>query len=255
MREYAERLWTQVHGEWFHYHLTADQVQVEIDRQYAQGLLDLEWMRELSHRRWGLSIEENHEPDWLQNREPVPFHDDPQNVHRAIVSGHTNKGLAIYEEEFKKVHIHVAGNALAEIMTVWGIHMPEDALHKDMVNWFWKRTCREEYDDLYHNALAGLWQMIKRHEHKDELQKRLREEATESSGMCCEGLVSRLVNVMVGFDSRFDIPVSTKELLQNKMAEISAKEVSVEEKQNEAKQWMDEHGIALEERAVWLEAF
>jgi hypothetical protein len=254
MREYSETLWNQLWGDWFHYRLTADQVQDRITRDYNAGLLNLEWMRELSYRRYDLTMEELHEPQWLDDREePAAFHEDPQNVHRAVTSEQTNKGLAIYLEEHKKVHVHVAGNTLVELMTVWDLH--DSPLFKDMVHWFWMRTCRAEYDDLYHNALAGLWQMIKKHEHKDELQKRLREEATESIGMCCEGHLSRLVNVMVGFDPRFDPPVSKKELLQQKMAEIAAREISTEDKQKEATQWMDEHGIVLEERAAWLEAF
>jgi hypothetical protein len=254
MRDYAESFWNQQWNHWYHYLSTADEIQTEIDRQHAEGLLDVEWTRELTYRRWGLSIEEHNEPDWLANREPQAFHDDPQNVHRAEVSEQTNKGLAVYLEEYKKLHPHVAGKTLVELMTVWGLK-GEDVLFKDLVNWFWKGTCRSEYDWLYHNALAGLWHMIKAHEHKDELQKRLRQECEDAIGMCCEGHLSRLVNVMVGFDPRFDPPVSKNELLQQKMAEIATREISTEEKTLEAKKWMDDNGIVEAERKAWIEAF
>jgi hypothetical protein len=61
--------------------------------------------------------------------------------------------------------------------------------------------------------------------------------------------------VMVGFDDAFKPPVSTGEMLQNKMAAIAAKEVDTEIKQSEARDVFAELGIPVAEQAAWLEAF
>jgi hypothetical protein len=73
--------------------------------------------------------------------------------------------------------------------------------------------------------------------------------------MCCEGHISRLCNVLVGFDDAFQPPVSFGELLQSKMSAIAGLDVTEEEKRRQATAFFDEHGTPAEERVAWLEAF
>jgi len=242
-RDNAERLWNDLWLEWLHYEMTAVDILDELDRLRREKFMTRAWYDVLYERGRGLMRQEQLE------REPE-FHDDPQNVHRTVVSEQTNKGLKIYLEQ--ELDIGSVLGPFNEILITWGTYPKE--LMEDMRKWWQTASCRDTDDWLYVRALSGLWEMIKPHEHFEELLRRLKEETTESIGMCCEGHLSRLVNVMVGFDPRFEPPVSTKELLQHKMAEISAKEITAEEKQNEAKQWMDEHGIVEAERGAWLEA-
>jgi hypothetical protein len=113
-------------------------------------------------------------------------------------------------------------------------------------------------DFLYKRLLDGLWALVQRTsdpELREELRCRVAQEVMESKGMCCEGHISRLVNVMVGFDDAFKPAVSTGELLQNKMAAIAAKELETELKQAEARSVFAELGIPEAEQAAWLEAF
>ena len=74
-------------------------------------------------------------------------------------------------------------------------------------------------------------------------------------GMCCEGHISRLCNVLVGFDDAFQPPVALGELMQQKMAAIAGLDVSEEEKRRQATQWFTEHGVPEAERVAWLDAF
>jgi hypothetical protein len=73
--------------------------------------------------------------------------------------------------------------------------------------------------------------------------------------MCCEGHLSRLCNVLVGFDDAFTTVVSKSEILQQKMAEIAALEVTVRTKKMRAKKILQELAIPVTQHADWLDAF
>jgi hypothetical protein len=73
--------------------------------------------------------------------------------------------------------------------------------------------------------------------------------------MCAEGHISRLVNVMVGFNDHFKPSMSTGELLQSRLAAISVLNISLELKLKEARLVLEELHIPTDEHAVWLEAF
>ena len=85
--------------------------------------------------------------------------------------------------------------------------------------------------------------------------KRLFEECSEAVGMCADGHVGRLINVLVGFDEQFKNNISPKEYFQNNMALIAKSEAPLVFKIDQAKKLMEELDIPQEERAAWLEAF
>jgi len=92
-------------------------------------------------------------------------------------------------------------------------------------------------------------------ETKIELFKRTFEECFESVGMCCDGHISRICNVLVGFDETFAPPVPFGELLQSKMASIAAADISTDEKIQQAVAFFNEHNVPESERSAWLDAF
>jgi hypothetical protein len=87
-----------------------------------------------------------------------------------------------------------------------------------MAEWYGRDMCRTEGDFLYQRVLDHLWSLILHSEENTELVKRLYQECFEAKGMCCDGHINRLVNVMVGFHDAFNPPLSPKEILQNKMS-------------------------------------
>jgi len=128
----------------------------------------------------------------------------------------------------------------------------------DINRWFNTKDCRTVNDNLYRKLLRGLVAHIaaeKDDERKHELYRRTWEECNESVGMCCEGHISRLCNVLVGFEEGFLPPVPFSELLQNKMAAIAKMDVPDDEKIRRAKEFFDEHKVPQEDRVAWLEAF
>lgn len=178
---------------------------------------------------------------------------DAQNVHTPAVNKQTNDGLAY----LTNTEVPAAQVTLDEIKSHWSDKFSSAVrlVMKDMKKWYETKTCRSDNDFLYRRALNGLWARIKSSEHRDELVQRLWEECSESVGVCCDGHLSRLSNVLVGFDASVKPPVSAGELLQQKMAAIAEEDIDVYDKIERAWHAMDELGVPVDERDAWIEAF
>ena len=174
--------------------------------------------------------------------------EDTQNVHRKVVTDNTNTQT----DKLLEVTVPTEQDTLNEIRKLFG---KSRKVMEDVEHWYALTMCRKEADCLYKRTLDGLWAMIKTSAHKDELCKRLKEELTESVGMCCEGHLSRLCNVLVGFDDAFTTMVSKGEMLQKKMAEIAGLEVTVRTKKMRARAVLKELAIPVSQHADWLDAF
>lgn len=178
---------------------------------------------------------------------------DIQNVHTGVVNDLVNKGLATLLE----CPPLPPQNLKVEITNAWASKPKKEVTKvvKDMAKWYNVKSCREEDDELYKRALNGLWSTILQSPHKADLLERLWEEASESVGMCCDGHIARLCNVMCGFDDAFKPQVSVGELLQQKIATISTKDLPTHQKVGEAWAVFEELSVPMEERMAWLEAF
>lgn len=185
---------------------------------------------------------------------------DPQNVHTRYVTEQTNKGLDTLLEASKsnkqmRAPDWFAAKWLVKSYGGWNVVV---RVVNDMHYWYGQHTCKIANDRLYQRALDGLYLKIKNTtdiEVQTELYKRAFEECYESVGMCCEGHISRICNVLVGFDDEFAPPVPFGEILQNKMAAIYALEIDTEEKICQATAFFNEFAVPEAERAAWLEAF
>lgn len=182
---------------------------------------------------------------------------DGQNVHTTAVSQQTNSGMD------KLLSIEIPNNQETEktLAIEWmKLAVSWSEMLKVLVDvhqWFLQKTCRIQDDQLYRRALRGLVAIINRSEYhlRDELYKRLWEECLESTGMCCEGHLSRLCNVLVGYDDAFRPPVSLGELIQQKMAAISEMDISDADKRRLANEWFDDVAYPDADRVSWLDAF
>ena len=178
---------------------------------------------------------------------------DNQNVHTGAVNKQTASGVTTLLE----TPLVVGQDTLAEIKEVWETRpvATRKSILKDMTRWYQTALCRTEDDYLYRRLLDGLWTRIKLSPHKEDLVQRLWEEADESRKMCCEGHISRLCNVLVGYDETFQAPVSAGEMLQQKIAAISAEDISIPHKVIKAWDVMEELQIPREQRMEWIGAF
>ena len=178
---------------------------------------------------------------------------DRQNVHTAPVTKATTSSL----EMLLKVKVPADQDTRAEIAACWkGENKTAlERVGNDMRMWYRIALCRKKDDFLYKRALDGLWALIRASKHKKELTQRLWEECNESCAMCFEGHISRLCNVMVGFDDAFKAEIPIGELLQQKMAAIAEQDVTKEHKIGAAWGVFEELKIPLAERSAWIDAF
>jgi len=189
---------------------------------------------------------------------------DRQNVHTTAVTQQTNDNLDLLLEATPST----PGDTLS-ILTRWWMAVMRPPFEdywrvmEDVRHWYGKRTCRKTNDTLYKRVLEGLVEKVllatddrtpEANALFEELVKRTWEECEESVGMCCDGHLSRLANVLVGFDEAFRPPVAVGEMLQQKIAAIAELKVSAKHKLQRAVAVMDELKVPVEDRAPWLEA-
>lgn len=186
---------------------------------------------------------------------------DRQNVHTRAVSEQTNKNLDMLLEEQARHNKNMRTPewfAAKWLVRSYGAWPAVTRTVNDMLTWYNTPTCKIQNDWLYRKAIDGLYiklQNMKDVDTRSELYKRVFEECVESVGMCCEGHISRLCNVLVGFDETFAPPVPFGEILQSKMAAISNMEIPTEEKVRQATEFFNEFAVPEAERSAWLEAF
>jgi hypothetical protein len=185
---------------------------------------------------------------------------DNQNVHTRVVSEQTNAGLEklLATSSENRVMRSPEWFAARWLTRSYGGWNNVQRTVTDMKHWYEMASCKAENDFLYRRALDGLFLLIKTISDVDtqiELYRRTFEECFESNGLCCEGHISRICNVLVGFDETFAPPVPFGEILQNKMAAISAMDIDTEGKIKHATEFFNEFAVPESERTAWLEAF
>ena len=187
---------------------------------------------------------------------------DRQNVHTRYVSEQTNRGLETLLAKHQS-HTRALASTSGWLIARW-LNMSIDTwpnivrVGDDMWRWYTTRTCRTHEDRLYKRTLDGLYLTIRdvpQEEVRRELYKRVWEECLESVGMCCDGHISRLCNVLVGFNDAFAPPVPFGEVLQARMSAIAALEVDTAEKIRQATAFFTEFAVPEAERGPWLDAF
>ena len=185
---------------------------------------------------------------------------DTQNVHREVVVKQTNTNVELLLEAAKEAPADLDPEGWATvrwIQTSKVVFQDYVRVIMDVHHWFTKRTCKTAGDYLYKQVFTGVITKLASMDDEEvqgELVKRLWEECVESLDMCCEGHISRLANVFVGFDSAFKSPASPNEMLQAQIAEIAQMKLRLETKLAKANAVMDELKVPVEERAPWLEA-
>lgn len=187
---------------------------------------------------------------------------DNQNVHTREVNVQTEDGI----RRLCRVPILPTQDTRKILMGAWCTNIPTGwekiyTVYRDIEKWFTTQHCRTVHpqipDRLYYKTLRGLVAYITKVENpelRNELFKRAYEECNESIGLCCDGHLARLINVLVGFDDAFKPPVSQGDIIQDRMSAINAMSVSSDEKVRLANAFFTELGIGVDERAPWVVA-
>ena len=102
---------------------------------------------------------------------------------------------------------------------------------------------------IYTDLLDHLWAYIQAHEHKAALVKRLMEELEDGLDTCGNGKVSRLVNVLAGFEEGIS-GTDLRSVFQMKMAALR----SLPNRLHAAQELFREYAIPVDEQGSWLQA-
>ena len=197
--------------------------------------------------------------------EPVVFQRDPeggvdlrafaadaQSVHRSSVQSATERSVRLLLER----DVPTEQRTLEEVSTCfqvtdairWGTpERKERFLHEVATDYLDTVAFSVRYGDV----LDRVWAFIQGHAETRELTVRLAQEINEGIGMCSNGKMARLVNVLQGYDETlFTEP--PKEAFQEKMARLMKRPFA--ERGPAAAALFEEYGIAEGERGAWLDA-
>jgi len=208
---------------------------------------------------------------WRQAHPPAPVFradqrvaqlaHDTQNVHTPEITKQMKDSLDILlAVEVPVTQVDTCKEILASWTSQGRPQVELNTVYTDLVTW-WNRTLvYKPNDKLYKKCLRGLWFTIKSYkgEVRAELEKRLWDECRDAAipyTVCTQGHMARLSNVMVGFDDAFVPPIPVGEILQQKMAAISAMDIEYEKQIEMAEEVLAELKIPHEEHKNWLAAF
>jgi len=242
--------------EWQNFNVVS-QRRGDILRRRATGIMEMFRWREEWEQRWHAAAAPRFGPDQREAQLAA----DSQNVHTKEITKQMNDALAmLLAVDVPDTQI----NTCREIRECWDVqgNIPSEvgAVHRDLVDWWNRKTIFNTNDKLYKRCLRGLWWTIKQYkgETRTELEKRLWQECKEAAlpySVCVQGHMARLSNVMVGFDEAFVPPVPVGEILQQKMAAISAMDIEYEKQIEMAEELLAELKIPAEQHGNWLAAF
>ena len=182
-------------------------------------------------------------PDPSNSIDLRAFAFDTQSVHRSSTQTAMETSLA----RLCTIPLPADMEALGEFLSLEDTLIP-DALLSDYAT---LTISLKSQTICYATAFNHLWAYIRSHEHKGELVKRLSEEIRDGVGMCANGRLARLMNVVEGYMEGVST-TSRKELFQNRMAVIAKMEKSAQ--WEAATKAFQEFEIPEGERGTWLEA-
>lgn len=179
------------------------------------------------------------------------FAADTQNVHTREVAEMVNRVAAETVER---------ATTMKEIEEAFGKLEASKHRHRrvtvlaDMREWYGKSLVRKAGDWAYRRMLDAVWTKIVAHRERDELVKRLWQEAEEAVGYCADGHIGRLANVLQGYDEDAPPPpkLSPNEMLQMRFPAVAALELG--QRRAAARALLEEVGLPKEEWGVWMEA-
>jgi hypothetical protein len=147
------------------------------------------------------------------------FVTDNQNVHRSD----TVKYVTDIYAKLLKIAVPPEQNTLAEI--ILHCKLPPKAIVQ-LTQHYCTPVSIYEIPDAYPKALDGVWSYVRSHPEKSELYMRVKDELTDNIGMCAQGNLSRLCNILSGYLDGVAPPVAKGELIQQKISAIAMDETS-----------------------------
>lgn len=170
---------------------------------------------------------------------------DNQNVHRT----ETVKYVTSIYAKLRAIAVPADQRTVAELLYHCKL---SDAATLQFVKHYLEPVDIYEIPKPYPKAIDGVWAYIRVHPEKEELYVRVRDELEDNVGMCAQGNLSRLCNILSGYLDGITPPVAKGELTQQKIAAIAND--SEGNKVTRGRVALRELGIPEDDWAPWIEA-
>jgi hypothetical protein len=180
------------------------------------------------------------------------FANDSQSVHRAPVQNAINEGLRVLMASPLPEGLDSFNEIMREFTSRGQFREKYTMLYTFACDMDTLSVSLNDSTYKYIDVVNHLWAKIRNHSQKEELFKRLSEEMEEGYQYCANGKIARLINVLVGFEEGFVIPLDPREVFQNKIAELIP--LPLEERTSRAMQMFRDYSIREDEQGAWLEA-
>ena len=191
------------------------------------------------------------------------FATDTQSVHRSSVQNSTHKaviallarpkleGVDCLEEAVAAfndpVRLRWYSNGTTAAARLAGANAARDATVTELTNDYFNT---EAFGVRYGDVMDRIWAFMRGHEHHNDLCTRLAQEIYEGRGMCSNGKMARIVNVLMGYDDTL-MTEAPREVFQFRMAAL--RKTPRGEREAVARELFREFSIPVEEQDAWLE--
>jgi len=188
-------------------------------------------------------------------RELEVFAKDKQNVHTRqsvqMTKDVVARVLKIAVPEEYRWNSRIVSKTPGEIITE--CRLSPNSVAQFVTRYLQNENIYEMGVGIYGKVLDGVWHYVRNSEHKDELCKILRQELQDNIGMCLQGNLSRLCNVLAGYMEGIGPQESPAERLGREMPKLMEIEDS-EARMNTARGVLRDVGLPEDEWPPWLEA-
>ena len=181
------------------------------------------------------------------------FATDMQNIHRSSVQTATEKAVTQLMLRSVDPDQDTLPEITKDLQNPKKISMTSDTREKIIMELNHDYYESVAFSVPYGDVLDRVWTFIRSHKHRDDIFLRLAQEILEGIGMCTNGKMARLVNVLQGFDETLLVE-APKEVFQDKFALLRKLPNAAGERGVAAQALFEEFSIPEAERAVWLEA-
>lgn len=179
------------------------------------------------------------------------FATDPQSVHRSSVQNTTQRIIQTLLSRTVPADQETIFEITVDFQNPEKIEWRNEETKSAVIDMFTDEYFSlEAFSTRYGEVVDRVWAFIRGHAERTELVIRLAQEVSEGTGMCANGKMARLINVLQGYDETLDI-APPRELFQSAIAAVVNMPAS--EREARARELFAEYRIPAEEHAVWLE--
>lgn len=182
------------------------------------------------------------------------FVQDPQNVHTAEAVTNTkdiiDKIRKVAVPDGYRWNMSVTSKTPGEIIAECGLSI--HAACQMLTQYSNNVAIYDIEEGIYGKVLDSVWQFVKNSPDKDDLCKVIKQEMEDNVGMCAQGNLSRICNIVSGYMDGVTQMESLSEKLGRLFAELSKEDPTIRE--DKAKTILTENMVPHEQWEAWMEA-